>query len=776
MATIIEARPAVGARHALLRCAGCRALLKVGATAWTCGSCGAAGPCTLGIPDLRPAELRTPDGPREIDQIAVLSAAYPTATFNDLVELRVPYFSTDDPALTSHYAAYRQGSMVRGARYYAMAMERLRETVGEPDCRLAVVLGCGAGSCTLAVAAEFDVVIAVDPGLADLILARKACEEHGCQNVVLVQGYAQRLPLAGDVVDLVISEDVIEHVFDLESTMAESARVLAPGGCVVGNSANRFSVLRPEPHVKLWGVGFLPRRWMGRYVRWRRGYHGYDTSTYLPSYRELLGAVRRSFGSSGRIVFPRVAAWDFPKAIDRLVQRVRADPADRRARPVPLSDASRRRPQGEPLDGPRVEPPGPDPTRSWPAPPVCAYIGSERGLPPAGTSRRDRTRRMIGLPCQRALFDIPEGVAYLNCAYLSPLLRSVHEVGKAALARKVHPWTIVRPDFYDDVERARARFARLIGAAADDIAIVSSTSYGTAVAGANLPVARGQSVLVLADQHASNVLQWHRLAGASGGDVRTVPRPADGDWTTAVLERLDRTTAIAALPNVHWTDGGLLDLVAIGRRCRELGAALVIDGTQSVGAMPLDVREVQPDFLVVSAYKWLLCPYTLGFLYAAPHRQDGRPIEEHGQSRQGAATAEGKTGYTFDFAPGARRYDMGERCNFINLPMAITAMDQLIAWGPPAIAATLAGLTAQVAAEAESRGFFLPPAAHRAPHLLGFRSADGFSVDTARQLAAEGVHVSLRGGALRVSPHLYNDEADVGRLFAVLDRITGRRG
>ena len=386
----------------------------------------------------------------------------------------------------------------------------------------------------------------------------------------------------------------------------------------------------------------------------------------------------------------------------------------------------------------------------------------------------ERDAGVTPLPCQRHLFDIPEGVTYLNCAYLSPLLRSVHEVGKAALARKVHPWTIVRSDFHDDVERARARFAKLINATADDIAIVSSTSYGIAVAGANLPLERGQHVLVLADQHASNVLQWQKRAKESGGEVATVPRPADGDWTTAVLERLDRTTAIAALPNLHWTDGGTLDLVAIGRRCRELGAALVIDGTQSVGAMPLDVGAVQPDFLVVSAYKWLLCPYTLGFLYAAPHRQDGRPIEEHGQSRQGAATAEGKTGYTLEFAPGARRYDMGERSNFISLPMAVAAMDQLADWGVPTIAATLRGLTSRVAAEAERRGFSLPPAAHRAPHILGFRSAEGFSVETAKQLAAEGVHVSLRGGALRVSPHLYNDDADVDRLFSVLDRITGR--
>ena len=356
------------------------------------------------------------------------------------------------------------------------------------------------------------------------------------------------------------------------------------------------------------------------------------------------------------------------------------------------------------------------------------------------------------------------------------MLRSVHEVGKAALARKVHPWTILRPDFHDDVERARARFAGLIGATADDVAIVSSTSYGMAVAGANLPLDRGERILVLADQHASNVLQWQPASRwRAEASFVSVPRPADGDWTSAVLQRLDAEDRDrgpaqrpldrrrAARPRRHRPA-----LPGAGRGARRRRHPVG-------GAMPLDVREVQPDFLVVSAYKWLLCPYTLGFFYAAPHRQDGRPIEEHGQSRLGAETAEGKTDYTFEFAPGARRYDMGERCNFINLPMAVAAMDQLLAWGVPTIAATLAELTAQVAAEAEARGFLLPPTAHRAPHILGLRADRGFPLDTAKRLAAEGVHVSLRGGALRVSPHLYNDAADVDRLFEALDRITGRR-
>ena len=109
---------------------------------------------------------------------------------------------------------------------------------------------------------------------------------------------------------------------------------------------------------------------------------------------------------------------------------------------------------------------------------------------------------------------------------------------------------------------------------------------------------------------------------------------------------------VVSLPTVHWQDGSLLDLFAIGKAVRSIGAYFVVDGTQSVGAVPFDVAEVQPDFMCASAYKWLLCPYGLTFLYAAPgHCQAGAPLEHHNWERSGGSF------YKYDFNPGARRYD-----------------------------------------------------------------------------------------------------------------------
>jgi selenocysteine lyase/cysteine desulfurase len=359
------------------------------------------------------------------------------------------------------------------------------------------------------------------------------------------------------------------------------------------------------------------------------------------------------------------------------------------------------------------------------------------------------------IPNQRHLFDIPDDIAFLNCASYSPLLRRVAEAGAMGLARKVRPWGSLREDAETEVEQARGLFAGLIGATADDIAVVPSTSYAIATAAANLSVAKGQDVVVLEQQFPSNFHAWRQMAAASGARFVQVPRPADGDWASAVLERIGPETGLVALPPCHWTDGSRVDLNPIGARCREVGAAFVIDATQYAGAQPLDVAELQPDFLACSAYKWLLCPYTLAFLYAAPHRQQGRSLEQRTDAPVG----------------NARRYDMGEHYNFINLPMAVAALTQIAEWTPAAIGQSLAPLTQRAADMARERGLAVPPDAHRVSHYIGLRLPGGLPEGLDKKLAEDNVHVALRGDAVRLSPHLFNDATDIDRFFAALDRL-----
>ncbi len=375
------------------------------------------------------------------------------------------------------------------------------------------------------------------------------------------------------------------------------------------------------------------------------------------------------------------------------------------------------------------------------------------------------------IPSQRHLFDLPDGVAYLNCAYMSPLLKRAAAAGAEAIARKCQPWTIAAADFFSGSERARALFARLLGATVEDIAIVPAASYGLAIAAANLPLGPGERVLVLAEQFPSNVYTWCELAGRSGGEVLTIERPSDGDWTAAVLAGLDERVRIVALPHCHWIDGGLLDLARIGGRCRETGSALVLDVTQSLGALPFDLAAVRPDFLVCAGYKWLLGPYSLGYLYVAPEHQRGRPLEQNWIAREGSEDFARLIDYRARHQPGARRFDVGERSNFALLPVSMAALEQLLAWGIEAIAASLAARTAAIAERAATLGLSSMPADCRAGHYLGLRFPQGLPAELPERLAKEQVYVSLRGDSLRVTPHLYNDEADIERLFAVLRAV-----
>jgi selenocysteine lyase/cysteine desulfurase len=371
---------------------------------------------------------------------------------------------------------------------------------------------------------------------------------------------------------------------------------------------------------------------------------------------------------------------------------------------------------------------------------------------------------------ERGLFEIPDEVCYLNCSYMSPQLHSVRAVGQRAVERKSRPWEITPRDFFEDSETARALFAELVGGEVDGVALIPSVSYGIAVAAANVPVEGGQGIVVLAEQFPSNVYPWRELAKKKDARLVTVPRPDDYDWTNAVLERVDDGTAVVAMPNCHWTDGSLLDLARVGEAVRSVGAALVVDGIQSLGARPFDVSEVRPDFLVTSSYKWLLGPYSAGFMHVGERFRQGEPIEHNWINRRGSENFAALVDYQDAYGPGARRYDVGERSNFALLPMANEALRQILAWGVANVAGALGKLTALIESEARERGMEAVPSERRASHMIGIKLPPEAPEDLAARLAGENVFVSVRGRSLRVSPHLYNTEGDVERLFGALSR------
>jgi selenocysteine lyase/cysteine desulfurase len=372
------------------------------------------------------------------------------------------------------------------------------------------------------------------------------------------------------------------------------------------------------------------------------------------------------------------------------------------------------------------------------------------------------------IPNQRHRFDMPRDVHYLNCAYMSPLSDTVRAGLHNGAAKKAQPWNYKPADFFAYPEAFRSKAAQLMGTQVDNIAIIPSVSYGMAVAAKNLPLAAGQSIIVLADQFPSNLYVWRERAREVGAQIVTAQRDAASGWTAAVLDAIGPDTGIVALPHNHWADGGLLDLVAIGQACRAAGAALVLDLTQSLGALPFDIAEVEPDFAISACYKWMMGPYGTGALYAAPKYHGGEPIEHNWINRAGSEDLSRLTDYRDDFHPGARRYDMGEKSNPPLLMAAAAGIDVLMEWGVDAVSATLAAKTNAIADAARNIGLIADDIGLRAPHFLALRFADGVPDGLTDRLAAANVHVSLRGTSLRVTPHVYNDDVDAEALIAAL--------
>ena len=187
------------------------------------------------------------------------------------------------------------------------------------------------------------------------------------------------------------------------------------------------------------------------------------------------------------------------------------------------------------------------------------------------------------LPSQRHLFDMPREVAYLNAAAWSPLPLASVEAGQAGAARKARPWELTDAFQEHQVERARAAAATMIRADASDVAIIPSVGYGVSTAAKILDLPRGSRILVLDRDHTAPVLEWMSRAEAMDYRIETVSAGVDHDWTAALEEALAKPgqppAALVSISNIHWSDGGLIDLNRVKQTLRPHDGKLLVDAT-----------------------------------------------------------------------------------------------------------------------------------------------------------------------------------------------------
>jgi selenocysteine lyase/cysteine desulfurase len=222
-----------------------------------------------------------------------------------------------------------------------------------------------------------------------------------------------------------------------------------------------------------------------------------------------------------------------------------------------------------------------------------------------------------------------------------------------------------------------------------------------------------------------------------------------------------------SLGPLHWADGTLFDLKAIREKTKAHKALLIIDGSQSVGALPFSIKDIQPDALVVVAYKWLLGPYSFGMAYYSDYFNDGEPIENNWINRYNSEDFSGLVNYESRYQPKAGRYNMGEYSNFVNTPMLAKSLEQLQEWKPVNIQDYCHQISKKAITELRALSCFIEEDTYRAKHLFGVYLPKHIDLDKLKaNFKKHNVYVSFRGNAIRVSCNVYNDERDFEKLVA----------
>jgi len=376
---------------------------------------------------------------------------------------------------------------------------------------------------------------------------------------------------------------------------------------------------------------------------------------------------------------------------------------------------------------------------------------------------------------QKHLFELPEDIHYLNAAYMSPLMKSVYEAGIEGMRRKLNPSSITDEDFFTGTEVVKQKFGNLIKAPEQQIAIIPSASYGLKAAVNNIPLNTGAHAIVIGHDFPSDHYTMREWCRQNKKELKIIDAPGlvngrGAAWNEKILNAITKDTCAIVLSTIHWTDGTKFDLKRIGERCREVNAYFIADGTQSVGALPIDVSAFKLDALVCAAYKWLMGPYSMGLAYYSEVFNGGTPLEDSWMTRSNSRDFSGLTTYVDDYSPGAGRYNMGEFTNFIHMPMVEAGLHQVEKWGVDSVQDYCSRLSQPLLAYLRAEGYWVEQDEYRASHLFGFLlPAKADKKNFSRELQKKKVIVSIRGDVIRVSPHVYNDQGDIKALIEVLE-------
>ena len=388
------------------------------------------------------------------------------------------------------------------------------------------------------------------------------------------------------------------------------------------------------------------------------------------------------------------------------------------------------------------------------------------------------------MKCQKEKFSLREGEHYLNCATKAPLLKSAEAACIAALTRERNPMDITAETFFEELPIVRGYFAQLINVDASQVAIVPSVSYGFSSILKNTKAKPNGHAITIKDEFPSGYFALENWCKQNANEL-VIVAPNTGErlgrsWNENILESINDQTSVVLMSTVHWMNGIKFDLEKIGKKCKEVGAKFMVDGTQSIGALEMDIKKFHIDALVCAAYKWLFGPYSMGLTYLSEDYNNGIPIEESWMNRKNSNQFSQLANYENEYRTGATRYNVGETSNHILMPILKASLQQIIEWDPKNIQAYCAELikplleylkTLEVPLEEES--FFCN-------HIFALQLPNEINLEKFKEsLAKHKIHISFRAKNLRVSVNVFNDKKDIDKLIEVISRtlaVTNDRG
>lgn len=365
----------------------------------------------------------------------------------------------------------------------------------------------------------------------------------------------------------------------------------------------------------------------------------------------------------------------------------------------------------------------------------------------------------------RELFPVTQNLVYFNHAAVGPLSVRAHEAMVRHATDQRDFGALHWRAWYAEIDAVRESAARLIGAQADEIAILKNTSEGLSFVAEGLKWSEGDNVVTSALEFPSNWTPWKRLEDR-GVSVRVADVPA----VESIEPLIDDRTRVVTVSSVAFHNGYTADLEALGDLCERRGVLFCVDAIQSVGVLPIDVKKAKIDFLSADGHKWMCASEGAAIFYVAAETREQLNVLETGWTnieRQGKFINTGTT-----LVAGGRRFEAGS-LNTNGVYGLRAAIDLLHEIGIEVVRERAIAVATLLADGLESIGWKVASPRPIASPIIG---ATPPNVEKSllwwhRQLEEQGVVSAPREGLLRFSPHFYNDESEVARVIYVLQQL-----